>query len=202
METGDYLLWVDKVEEPVGQDVLNNEAQLSGDLFGHGLSRAKLVTNSVVTTGGGLSHDNDGFSRVRSCRMLTSWCVMWGQVGDDIHEGGPAQAEGLNPLFIIPHAQDDLLPLVSTGGMGPEVEFDGLKVVPEYPIIHGVSGGLILIDYMKISSLVHDPFRVKGVVGGPVRDSQLLALGHEVNGMVTSCHIMSRWACMRSHSIQ
>ncbi|KYO21975.1 hypothetical protein Y1Q_0000621 [Alligator mississippiensis] len=77
-----------------------------------------------------------------------------GNLGDDIREGGPTHAEGLSPLFIVPGTQDNLLPPIAAGGMGPELVLDSLEVVPEHPAIHGILD--VFVSHMKVGGPVQD----------------------------------------------
>lgn len=81
---------------------------------------------------------------------------------------------GTIKVFIIPRVQDTLLPAGTASGTGPEPVLDGLEVVPEHPGIHGILGGLILIIHIK-GGPVQDTWQLLGVIGGRVRDIQLLA---------------------------
>lgn len=65
--------------------------------------------------------------------------------------------EGLDTLFIISGVQDGLLPQVSAG---PEPALD-LEVVPKCLVVNGVLGGLILVDYIKMSGTVQDTGRCR-----------------------------------------
>lgn len=87
--------------------------------------------------------------------MLTSWCMTWGgHLGNDIHEGGPVHAKDMDPLLVVPGAQDDPLPPVAAGGAGPIATLNGLAVVPEHPGDHGILGGFI--NHVKGGSPIQD----------------------------------------------
>lgn len=48
-------------------------------------------------------------------------CNVRGHLSDNVHEGSPVHTEGLDPLFINPGIQDDLLPPAPTGAIEPRI---------------------------------------------------------------------------------
>ncbi|KYO23552.1 hypothetical protein Y1Q_0010114 [Alligator mississippiensis] len=153
VEASDHLLQVDKTDSSVGQDILDDQAHLLAGLAGQGLAHTKLIADILVTPRSDQLHDGDGHLLLQSEAWLHADVLVHnvgGQLGNVVHEGGLAHAGGLKPLFIIPTAQDDLLPSVGTGGMGPELALDGLKVVPEHLSVHDVLGGLVPIGHVKV----------------------------------------------------
>lgn len=101
---------------------------------------------------------------------------MGGHLGDNICEGGLVHAEGLEPLFDIPGAQDNPHP---PGGAVPEMALNHLEVVPECPGIHGILDGLILIGRIKVSGQVQGIWQVWDAEGGQAWDNKLVAHRHE-----------------------
>ncbi|KYO19100.1 hypothetical protein Y1Q_0019022 [Alligator mississippiensis] len=122
---------------------------------------AKLVGVVAVTAKGNQLHDDDGHMLLQSEGWLHANILAQDvklHLVDDIHEGGPAHAEYLKPLFSIPGAQDDWLSPIGASFMGPEPVFDGL-VEPEHPSLHGILDGLdglILVGHTKASGPVQD----------------------------------------------
>lgn len=95
---------------------------------------------------------------------------MGGHLGDDVHEGGPVYAKGLDPLFIIEGTQDNPLPLPTADGMDPELMYNDLVIVPEHP------GLTYLVASLATSkSVAQDTWQVQGVVADPLWDGWLLA---------------------------
>lgn len=89
--------------------------------------------------------------------MMTSWHMMWETtwVTKSIKVYA-VHAEGLEPLFVIPDAQDNLLAPVGFSVVGPELMLNGLQMGPEHPGVHGILGGLVLICHMK-KNIYHWP---------------------------------------------
>lgn len=100
-------------------------------------------------------------------------------MGNDVREGDPAHAESVDPLFVIPGVQDDLLSLAAAGGMGPELAVSALEVVPKHPCIHSILGGLVLTDQLEVVGPGQSTWWAQGVVGGSKWDGWLLAWGQE-----------------------
>lgn len=151
-EGSDYLLLLDKVDEAVGQVILNDQTYLPDGLSDYGLPHAKMAGDVAKTSVDGQFHDGKCHSLLLSERWLRTdilACDMGDHPGEDVHEGGLAHTEGLDPLFIIPDVQDDPLPPVVPGATGSEQVSDGLEVMPQHPFIHVVLSGLTLIRYLS-----------------------------------------------------
>ncbi|KYO20104.1 hypothetical protein Y1Q_0010685 [Alligator mississippiensis] len=149
VKASEHFLWIYEADEVVGQDVLDDQAYHLDCLSSYGLAHLELVNNEAVTGLGGQLHDGNGHLFLWSKEWSHAddlACDVGDQLGDDIHEGGLANVEGLDPLFIVPGLQNDLLPPVGSGGAGPESVHDGLGVVPECLGIHGVLCDLVLIS--------------------------------------------------------
>lgn len=79
-----------------------------------------------------------------------------GHLYGSVKEGGLVNAEGLDPLFVIPSVQDNLLPPFTADGIGPKLVLDSLEVVPERPSIHAFLSGLILVSHLEVTDLIQD----------------------------------------------
>lgn len=60
--------------------------------------------------------------------------------------------EVLQPLFVIPGAQDDPFPPVAAGLGGSKLPLDGLEVLPKHTKISGIQEGLSFLCQMEVVS--------------------------------------------------